>query len=181
MKKIKLRDLIFMALCCDLGLVTKKLLGPFFNILTDSLHIPGGIGTSFSLMFLVVAAVLVRQKWCASFMGAVQSLIALSIGMTGSMGALSPIGYIIPGIVMDLILMTMKQTSFSITDQMAAANMSGAIAACLTANAIVFRLRGIVLLLYVCVSALSGSFCGILGGLLAVRLLPIWYKECQDN
>ena len=45
--------LIFLALCCDLGLFAKRIIAPAANLLTDSLHIPGGIGTSFSLMFLV--------------------------------------------------------------------------------------------------------------------------------
>ena len=43
----KLLLLIFMALCCDFGLFTKRLIAPAANILTDALHIPGGIGTSF--------------------------------------------------------------------------------------------------------------------------------------
>ena len=56
MKKFDLRTLIILALCCDLGLFAKRIIAPVANVITDSLHIPGGIGTSFSLMFLVVAA-----------------------------------------------------------------------------------------------------------------------------
>jgi hypothetical protein len=48
--------MIFMAICCDLGLVAKKVISPVADIVTDSLHIPGGIATSFSLMFLIIAA-----------------------------------------------------------------------------------------------------------------------------
>ena len=71
MKRTRLRRMIFLALCCDLGLFSKRLIAPFANLLTDYLHIPGGIGTSFSLMFLVVAAELVPQPGCAALMGAV--------------------------------------------------------------------------------------------------------------
>ena len=102
MKKTDLRSLIFMALCCDLGLFAKKLISPAANFITEFLHIPGGIATSFSLMFLVIAAALMPFPLCATVMGVVQSLLALCFGMTGSMGALAPIGYILPGIVIDL-------------------------------------------------------------------------------
>ena len=77
MKHIKLRRLIFLALCCDLGLFTKRLIAPAANLLTDSLHIPGGISTSFSLMFLVIAAVLTPGFGCSTLMGAVQPDCAL--------------------------------------------------------------------------------------------------------
>ena len=65
----RLRRLIFFALCCDLGLVSKRLIAPIANVITDSLHIPGGIGTSFSLMFLVLAAALLPRFGCATLMG----------------------------------------------------------------------------------------------------------------
>ncbi len=104
MENVKLRRLIFFALCCDLGLISKRLIAPVSNLITDSLHIPGGIGTSFSLMFLVLAAALLPRFGCGMLMGAVQSLLALALGMTGSMGALSPIGYIVPGLTVDIVL-----------------------------------------------------------------------------
>ena len=93
-----------MALCCDLGLFAKKLISPAANVITESLHIPGGIATVFSLMFLVIAASVVSMPGCATIMSVVQSVIALCFGMTGSMGLLAPIGYIIPGIVIDLVM-----------------------------------------------------------------------------
>lgn len=77
-EKIKLKHLIFMALCCDFGLFTKKLIAPAVNLITDALHIPGGIGTSFSLMFLIVAAFLMPYRGSAGIMGMVQSVIAFS-------------------------------------------------------------------------------------------------------
>ena len=87
MKRFSLRNLLFLTLCCDLGLFSKRLIAPAANILTDFLRIPGGIGTSFSLMFLVVAAELVPIFGCATLMSIIQSMIALSLGMVGSMGA----------------------------------------------------------------------------------------------
>lgn len=173
MKSSRLRTLIFLALCCDLGLFAKKVIGPFANVLTDALHIPGGIGTSFSLMFLVVAAVLVPRFGCATIMGAVQSGLALALGMVGSMGALSPIGYIVPGIVIDFVLAVTGKLKLPRTARMVFANAIAAPCAALTANFIVFRLSGIVLALYLSVAASSGILCGYLGALLAKKLIPI--------
>ena len=59
MNRYSLRNLLFLTICCDLGLFSKRLIAPAANILTDFMRIPGGIGTSFSLMFIVVAAELV--------------------------------------------------------------------------------------------------------------------------
>lgn len=40
-KKINLTSLIFMALCCDMGIIAKKLIAPAANVITEYLHIPG--------------------------------------------------------------------------------------------------------------------------------------------
>ena len=181
MKHAKLRRLIFLALCCDLGLFTKRLIAPVANLLTDSLHIPGGIGTSFSLMFLVVAAVLTPGFGCGTLMGAVQSAIALSLGMVGSMGVLSPIGYIVPGFVIDCIIVLSRKTGLRDDLTMLIANMLSAASASLTANIIVFHLSDVVLLLYVSVALTSGAICGVLGGYLVPRLRPILCAEIRKE
>lgn len=173
MKNYTLRTLIFMALCCDLGLFSKRLIAPLANILTDSLHIPGGISTSFSLMFLVIAAEVISHRGCATIMGAVQSILAVSMGMVGSMGALSPIGYIVPGIAIDLILRLTKATSLSLKDRMVLANAAAGVCASLAANCIVFRLWGVPLLLYLSVAAVSGAVCGLLGAGIAGRIASV--------
>ena len=83
MNRYSLRNLLFLTICCDLGLFSKRLIAPA-NILTDFMRIPGGIGTSFSLMFIIVAAELVPIFGCATLMSIIQSMIALSLGMVGS-------------------------------------------------------------------------------------------------
>lgn len=173
MEHYKLRNLIFLTLCCDMGLFAKRMIAPVANILTDYLRIPGGIGTSFSIMFLVVASALVSQKGCATIMGLVQSMIALSLGMVGSMGALSPIGYIVPGMAIDIIIWLARRIGINMQLTMVAANMFGAAAAGFTANIIVFHLNGTVLLLYVIVALISGATCGLLADMLAARLRPV--------
>lgn len=181
MKKYSLRTIIFLALCCDLGLFAKRIINPFANIITDALHIPGGIGTSFSLMFLVIAVVLVPNMFCGAVMGAVQSGLALSFGMVGSMGALSPIGYIIPGLAIDLIMWATGKVTLSRTERMVLANGIAAPCAALTANCIVFRLSGVVLALYLCAAASSGILCGFLGARIAERLIPVIGVEIKKD
>ena len=177
MNRNKLKRLIFMALCCDLGIFAKKLIVPAANFITDSLHIPGGIGASFSLMFIVVAAAFVPSFGAATLMGAVQSAIALCMGTVGSMGALAPVGYILPGIAIDCVMLISRRLHLARRESLIISNICASVAACLAANAIVFNLRAIVLALYVCVSVLSGAVCGLLAGACAEKLDPIFGKE----
>lgn len=173
MKNLNLRSMIFLALCCDLGLVAKKIIGPFANVITDSLHIPGGIGTSFSLMFMIIAVMLVPRFGCGTIFGAVQSMLAVTFGMVGSMGALSPIGYIFPGLAVDVLFLLLRNSALSTKERMVLGNSLASVCAALTANWIVFHLWGVVLLLYVCVAACSGCVCGLLGAMIVKRVKPV--------
>ena len=186
MRQSRLSSLNFMALCCVLGLFTKKLINPLANVITESLHIPGGISTGFSIMFLVVAAEAVcgqrtgmqyagnkkgnSRNYCGTLMGAVQGFLALCLGRVGSMGLLAPIGYIVPGIAIDLVYGLSRRFGLDRTERMVFANALAAVMASVTANVIVFRLWGPVLFLYLCVSACSGTVYGILGSMVAGKL-----------
>lgn len=176
MKKTKLSLLIFMALCCTLGLFVKKLVNPLANVITEALHIPGGISTGFSIMFLVVAAEIVMMKRSGLMMGAVQGFLALALGRIGSMGILAPLGYIVPGITIDLVYSMQKYLKLSRIERMILANGLAAMMASVTANVLVFHLSGPVLWLYLCVSLTSGSIYGYLGSLVVVRLYPVYHQ-----
>ena len=188
MKQSRLSKLNFMALCCVLGLFTKKLINPLANVITESLHIPGGISTGFSIMFLVVAAEVVWSgntcpktergrkgrmdslNYCGTLMGVVQGFLALCLGRVGSMGILAPIGYIVPGMAIDLVYVLAKRCSLERVERMVFANALAAVTASVTANVIVFHLWGPVLLLYLCVSATCGTIYGFLGSVIAERI-----------
>ena len=170
MKKVNLHKLVFMALCCSLGMSVKKVINPFANVITDSLHIPGGISTGFSLMFIVIAAELLKLRGCGTMMGAVQGALALFTGRVGSMGALSFVGYLVPGMAVDAMFYALKGPRFSGEERMAFANAASSLAASLTANVIVFRLWGAALLLYLGVSAISGLIFGLLGSKIVKRI-----------
>ena len=179
MRQSRLSSLNFMALCCVLGLFTKKLINPVANVITDSLHIPGGISAGFSIMFLVMAAEIVRggsrsaaNPWrhCGALMGAVQGLLALCLGRIGSMGLLAPLGFFMPGVAIDVVYGLSGRFGLNRTERMVFANALAAVMASVTANVIVFRLWGPVLFLYLCVSAVSGTVYGFLGAVVAGRL-----------
>lgn len=169
MKRLRLSRLLFLALCCDLGLFAKQLVAPVANSITDALHIPGGIGTGFSLMFLAIACALTPHFGCGTLMSLTQSLIALALGRIGSMGILSPIGYVVPGFAMDCAFWLLRRRHVRIEDAMVPANAVASACAALAANLIVFRLWGAPLLLYLSVAATSGALCGLLGA----RMLPL--------
>jgi len=185
MRQSRLSSLNFMALCCVLGLFTKKLINPLANVITDSLHIPGGISAGFSIMFLVVAAEVVRGgrqkndmwKHSGTLMGVVQGFLALCLGRIGSMGILAPLGYLVPGMSIDLVYGLSDRFGFARTERMVFANALAAVMASVTANMIVFRLWGPVLLLYLCVSAVSGTIYGFVGAAVAGRLKKIVGNE----
>ena len=174
---ISLKSLIFMALCCDLGIIAKKLVSPAANIITDHLHIPGGIGTSFSLMFLVVAAFVVRKFGAGLLMGLVQSGIAFLLGSVGSMGALAPVGYAVPGLVIDICILIFRKTSLDDDTSIVIACALASVAASIMANIIVFRLPFKVLALYSLVACISGIICG----LLAAKLFQLLKKAFNSE
>ncbi|MBR4027932.1 MAG: hypothetical protein IKJ01_10400, partial [Lachnospiraceae bacterium] len=128
MKHSKLSMLNFMALCCVLGMFTKKLINPFANIITEALHIPGGISTGFSIMFLVIATEIVKTncpnssdviiRRCGTLMGTVQGFLSIALGRVGSMGLLMPVGFIATGIAIDMVYHLQKYIAFSQIERM---------------------------------------------------------------
>ena len=164
---MKLRRLLFWTLCCTFGFFGKTIISPVTNLLSDLTNIPGGIGTAFSLMFLVVAAECVPKFGCCALMGLVQGLLALAMGRIGAMGLLAPLGYIMPGIMIDLALLFARRTGMKRIWRTTLVNMLASATASLTANLIVFRLQGAALLMYIGTSALCGAVFGVIGSRVA--------------
>ncbi|MBQ6835071.1 MAG: hypothetical protein IJO55_11765 [Lachnospiraceae bacterium] len=173
MKHSKLISLNFMALCCILGLFSKKLINPFANIITEALHIPGGISTGFSIMFLVVAVEAVQSKKCGTLMATAQGLLALVLGRVGSMGILMPLSYIATGMAIDVVYGLQHHLKLTRQERMVFANALAAFMASFVANGLVFRLSGPVLWLYLGVSAVSGTCYGFLAERIVNRLEPM--------
>lgn len=181
LKRISLKNLIFMAVCCDLGIIAKKLIAPAANLITDNMHIPGGIGTSFSLLFLIAAAFIVKRFGAGMLMGLVQSGTAFLLGSVGSMGALSPLAYFIPGLVTDLCVLLLGRTKMTEDVQIVICCALASVSSSLTANVIVFGLVGPVLALYCCTACISGIICGFIAAFLCKRLKPVFANDKQAN
>ena len=158
---IPLRHLTFLAICVALSLVTKRVISPATNVLTDLIRIPGGgTATAFSLMFLIVGTGILDWRWAATAACFVQALLALSLGMSAYQGGLALVTYSLPGLVIDLfrnLSPRRDQVWFSLC--CGAANSAGA----LLTNLLVFRLKGIAFLLWMLVAASAGLFGGLLG------------------
>lgn len=170
-QRITLHHLVFLAICVALSLVTKRVISPVTNLLTDFIRIPGGgAATAFSLMFLVIATCRLPWKGATTAAAFVQSLIAMALGMSAYQGAFALLTYTLPGLVIDLFRLFYRerdQLYFSLS--CAAANTAGA----LLTNVLVFRLEGITFLLWMLIACVIGMLAGFLGALLFGRLEKI--------
>jgi hypothetical protein len=174
-------EIVFMIICCIAGVFCKKMINPYANMITDALHVPGGISTAVSLMFLVIASGVSSRKWSATIMGIMQASAAMAIGMVGSMGLLFPLAYIIPGVVIDLVMMIPFKNRISLRIKALAANIFGSISAALFADIVVFHLPLKALVVYLCLAALSGAICGLFAGLLICPLTKIKRGTDEDE
>ena len=166
--KIPLRHLIFLAICIALSLVTKRVISPITNLLTDFIRIPGGgAATAFSLMFLAVGTSRMPWGWATTAAGFVQSLLALAFGMSAYQGAFAILTYTLPGLVIDLFrkFYPPRDAAFFLLS-CAAANTVCALAS----NLLVFRLEGIAFVLWLLVACLMGMLGGFLGHMIYCRI-----------
>ncbi|MBO5953705.1 MAG: hypothetical protein J6Q53_06290 [Oscillospiraceae bacterium] len=181
--KVSLSHLAFLAICIALSLVTKRLISPITNFLTDFLRIPGGgAAAAFSLMFLMIGTAGLPWSCAGTAAGFVQSLIALALGMSAYQGFFGIVTYTLPGVVIDLcrrFYPHRNKTYFALT--CAAANAAGA----LLTNLLVFRLEGVALLLWMLIACTVGLFGGLLGESLFRMLQRIpevrRFTACQEN
>ncbi len=182
-QKVSTGQLCFLAICIALSLGTKRVISPITNLLTDFIRIPGGgAATAFSLMFLVVATGAMPWPLATAAAGFVQSLLALSMGMSAYQGVFAVLTYTLPGVVIDLFRKCYPRRDkayFSLS--CGAANTAGA----LLTNLLVFHLEGIPFLLWMLVACSMGMLCGLLGEVLYRRLLQIpelgRIIKCQKN
>lgn len=157
-------DCIFMLLFCVAGVLAKKAINPTANMVTDFLHIPGGISTGLSLMFPVIGAGITKGRWNAGIMGLLQGISALMMGSVGSMGALIPMAYFLPGVAIDLMMLLPFHTSSGMRVKAFLANIASSLTAAVFADIMVFHLPAAVLTVYLLVATLTGAICGYAAG-----------------
>ena len=175
MNKISPRDLAVMAFCLALGLFSKRIISPLTNTLTDFFRIPGGSAAAgFSLAFLVIGKQMTRVSFAGTMMGFVQSLLALALGFSGYQGIFAVISYTLPGLVIDLTALCMKKQGelYCFT-----ACTMACVAGAAVSNLLVFHLRGLSLVLWLLLAALSGAVGGACADPVSRRLHPILKEE----
>lgn len=173
MKIQRLRTLVFLALCCDLGLFSKYMIAPVSNAVSDIFQIPGGINTSFSLVFLLSAAMLVPHFGVCTLMSLVQALLAFFLGMTGRMGAFAAVSYLVPGMGMDVMLHLLRRRRIPMWTKMTLVNALSSLVASLTADLLVFHLHGMALLPFLLSALFFGGLFGLFGAAIVARLSSV--------
>lgn len=156
-------DIMLVAILACLGIAIKPIIVPIVHIVTGPLFIPGGAAAGgFYMLFIVLAAAMVRKPFAATLACAVQAVVVIVTGVIGSHGVMSVVTYILPGVMIDLFLYASKNKpidGFMLFFAGMIANVTGSF----LSNIIFFRLAVIPLMIMLITAALSGG----LGGLVA--------------
>lgn len=164
--KFSSQELLYIAVLAALGLAIKPIITPLVHIISVPLMVPGGsLAGGFYMMWLVLAAVLVKHRGAAFTVGFVQAIVILSLGYFGNHGAVSLISYSLPGFVVEIVALIIKKRqtiSFNII-ACVVANLSGAI----VVTILVMRLALIPLI----ISMIAAAISGIIGGMLSYSIL----------
>ncbi len=165
-ENFRLLDLIIISMLAALGIAVKTVLVPLVQIITGPLFIPGGaIAGGVYMLFVVLAAMIVRKPGAAFLVCLIQTILVTVTGTMGSHGIMSLLTYLLPGICVEalyLLLGSFKYSKVGCFLGGIAANVSGTF----LVNFVFFRLPLIPLLLTLCLGALSGG----IGGLIAYSL-----------
>lgn len=175
MKKLSLRDLIFISLCSVMGMIAKPLLSPMFNLLTDFIRIPGGSVTAgASMLFLVFASAMIGKPGVAFLGGLVQRLVALTTGISAQAGILVIITFSLPGAAIDLVMSL--PISFGTRTRMMLAGAAGVLAGAASTNILYFHMSLLPFILFYIFGILSGGLGGYIAYLLYTRM-PAEYRN----
>lgn len=167
-RKVSSKELVFMAMCVVLGLVCKRFIAPLTNILTDFIRLPGGSATSaFSILFIVIAVSVTDWKVAGTVLCLIQAMVALGVGMSGNQGLFALVTFTVPGMIIDILRLLMKDRDsvYTIVSCMLA-NIGSAIAS----NYIVFGFKGSMLVLWILVAASIGIIAGMIGNVIIKRM-----------
>ncbi|MBE6865697.1 MAG: hypothetical protein E7492_01890 [Ruminococcaceae bacterium] len=164
-------EICIMALLSVIGMYTKPLVAPVFNLLTDFIQIPGGsVSAGFSMLFLVLATAVTGKFGTATMMGFVQAFIALNTGISSTVGLLVFITYSLPGLAIDTVLCTNLFSKIPTKDRMAIAGGMGVLAGALFTNILYYRLALVPFLLFYIFGILSGALGGRIAWLVMERV-----------
>lgn len=170
-KKFTTLDLVIISICSATGLALKPLLSPLVHIISSPLLIPGGslIGGIY-MIWIVLGAFLVNKTGAAFSVGFIQGLVIMVIGLMGSHGGLSLLIYLIPGLLVDIVLLIFRFSAESIFSH-ALLNIVANLSGVLIVSVIVLRLPLIPLLL----SISACLFSSFIGGFISYEI----YKQVR--
>ena len=162
------RELVFLSICIVLSLVSKRLVSPFTNLITDFVRLPGGgAATAFSIMFLVIGCSRISWSFAGTMATFLQGMLAIFLGMSGYQGAMIVFTYTFPGIVIDLIRAIVPHRGYAYHLIVCSAANT---AAALISNLLVFHLKSTAFLLWILIAMWFGVIAGFLGGEVDRRL-----------
>lgn len=172
LQKFTIYDLIIISIMATIGIIIKPIVSSLAHIVSAPLLIPGGaLAGGLYMMWLVLGFGITKKYGTATLIALVQALIVIFTGVLGTHGIMSLISYTLPGILMDIVLLLMRNR----IDNVAGAFVGGIVAnvaGTFSVNFIFFQLPWVYLLLTLLVAALSGG----IGGLLAWQLIKILSK-----
>ena len=152
-----------MGIMSALGMMAKPIFSPVFNAITDFIRIPGGSVTAgVSMMFIVFTAAYIHKKGAGALMGLCQALVSLSTGMGAAAGLLVVFTYTLPGVAIDLVLLSpLYKKDLKLC--MMTAGACGVLAGAGATNILFFHLNFVSFILFYFFGILSGA----LGGYIA--------------
>ncbi|MGD9475692.1 MAG: ECF transporter S component [Eubacteriaceae bacterium] len=179
-EKLTLLDLVIISMMAALGIAVKVVLVPLVHIITGPLFIPGGsISGGIYMLFIVLAALLVRKTGAAFLVCLVQTILVIITGTMGSHGIMSIVTYLMPGIGVELLFFVLGKVKYTKGACFAAgvvANVLGSFGV----NFVFFRLPLVPLLLTLSLASLSGGLGGLLAFAIASQLKRFGYFKERE-
>ena len=161
LSKFTLFHLILIAVLAALGVGVKPVVSTLAHLVTGPLFIPGGaVAGVIYMLFLVLAVSLTGAKGAGTLCGLCQALLAMLLGMAGSLGVMSLVIYTPPGFAADLMFLLLARKKPNLPACVFAgllANVVGTV----SMNFVAFSLPLVPLLLSLSAAALSGGLGGV--------------------
>ena len=170
LRRFSLFELILLTFIAAAGIAVKPVVVSLSHLITSPLLIPGGaLAGGLYMLFPVLGGALVGKRGGATLVCVIQCLVVMVSGVYGSHGAASPLTYIVPGLLVDLLWALLATNGAALLPCFfggMVANVSGT----LLVNLVFFRLPLIPLLLSAALAAFSGGWGGIIAWEMIKRL-----------
>ena len=166
--KFDTSQIAFLAACIAMGLISKRIVSPLTNVLTDFIRLPGGgAAAGFAIMFLALGCSVTKYPLAGTISGLAQGILGLMMGMSAYQGIFAIITYTVPGMVIDIVRKLIKTRSDS---YFIISCCLGNVAGAAISNLLTFHFTSFLLVMWLLVAACSGCLGGMLGGTVLRRM-----------